>query len=59
MTDWLKVDTTHVLLVTKEDFEALLRAIDNPPEPNEKLKQLMSTIGDKPRGALGPKTDQR
>lgn len=48
MNRWLEADTTHLLPESKEDFEALLRAIDNPPEPNEKLKQLMSTIGDKP-----------
>ena len=28
---------------TKSEFEAFMRVMENPPEPNEKLKELMAT----------------
>ncbi len=31
-----------VLRLNKEQFAALIRALNNPPPPNEKLRQLLA-----------------
>ena len=34
-------DLRLVMRLNGEDFEKVVRAIENPPEPNERLKRLM------------------
>ena len=33
------------IVVSPEDFEKFLKALDAPPKPNEKLKKLLTTPG--------------